>query len=93
MSVKVYAGNLNYSTTEESLSSLFSQYGKITSVSVIKDKITGQSKGFGFVEFEEQAQAEKAIAALNGKDFESRRIRVSMAQEKPPRPKKSRSEI
>ena len=58
MSVKVYAGNLNYSTTEESLSSLFSQYGKITSVSVIKDKITGQSKGFGFVEFEEQAQAE-----------------------------------
>jgi len=85
MSVKVYVGNLNYATTEEALSSLFSQYGEVTSVSVIKDKITQQSKGFGFIEFAEQSQAEKAIAALNGKDFEKRRIRVNFAQEKQPR--------
>ncbi len=85
MSVKVYVGNLNYATTEEALSLLFSQYGEVTSVSVIKDKITQQSKGFGFIEFAEQSQAEKAIAALNGKEFEKRRIRVNFAQEKPPR--------
>ena len=89
MAVKIYIGNLSYSTTEESLSKLFSQYGDVASATVIKDKITGQSKGFGFVEFAEQAQAEKAIAALNGKEVETRRIRVNFAQEKPPRPKKS----
>ena len=89
MAVKIYIGNLSYSTTDESLSRLFSDYGEVLSASVIKDKITGQSKGFAFVELAEQAQAEKAIAALNGKEFETRRIRVNFAQEKPPRPKKS----
>ena len=89
MAVKIYIGNLSYSTTDESLSRLFSDYGEVLSASVIKDKITGQSKGFAFVELAEQSQAEKAIAALNGKEFETRRIRVNFAQEKPPRPKKS----
>ena len=89
MAVKIYVGNLSYSTTDESLSKLFSQYGEVASATVIRDKITGQSKGFGFVELAEQAHAEKAIAALNGKEFETRRIRVNFAQEKPPRPKKS----
>ena len=89
MAVKIYIGNLSYSTTDESLSRLFSDYGEVLSASVIKDKITGQSKGFAFVELAEQSQAEKAITALNGKEFETRRIRVNFAQEKPPRPKKS----
>ena len=89
MAVKIYIGNLSYSTTEESLFGLFSGFGEVVSATIIKDKITGQSKGFGFVEISDLAQAEKAIAALNGKEFETRRIRVNFAQEKPPRPKKS----
>ena len=75
---------MNFSTTEESIKNLFSKYGDIDSVEIIKDKYTEQSKGFGFVEMSDD-DAEKAISALNGKDFEGRRIRVNFAQEMPPR--------
>lgn len=75
---------MNFSTTEESIKNLFSKYGDVDSVEIIKDKYTEQSKGFGFVEMSDD-DAEKAISALNGKDFEGRRIRVNFAQEMPPR--------
>lgn len=75
---------MNFSTTEESIKNLFSKYGDIDSVEIIKDKYTEQSKGFGFVEMSDD-DAEKAISSLNGKDFEGRRIRVNFAQEMPPR--------
>lgn len=81
---RIYIGNMNFSTTEESIKNLFSKYGDIDSVEIIKDKYTEQSKGFGFVEMSDD-DAEKAISALNGKDFEGRRIRVNFAQEMPPR--------
>ena len=75
---------MNFSTTEESIRELFSKYGQVDSVEIIKDKYTEQSKGFGFVEMEDDV-AQKAISALNGTDFEGRRIRVNFAQEIPPR--------
>lgn len=87
MAKKLYVGNLSYSTTEEALSDLFAQYGEIVSTALIKDRATGQSKGFGFVELADEAAAEKAITDLNGKEFEGRRIRVNVAEEKKPRPR------
>lgn len=85
MSSKIYVGNMNYATTAETLTSLFSQYGEVVSATVIKDRFTEQSKGFGFVEMSDEAAAEAAIAALNGKDLEGRRVRVNVAEERAPR--------
>lgn len=82
---RIYIGNMNFSTSEESIKNLFSKYGTVDSVEIIKDKYTEQSKGFGFVEMTDDAEAQKAISALNGTDFEGRRIRVNFAQEMPPR--------
>ncbi|MGD9109082.1 MAG: RNA-binding protein [Gammaproteobacteria bacterium] len=78
---KLYVGNLPYSATEESLKTLFSQFGSVESVALIKDRETGRVKGFGFVEFKVQADAEKALA-LNGNDFEGRALKVNMAKPK-----------
>ena len=82
MSTKIYLGNLSFSTTEETLSSLFDSFGGTESVSIVKDKVTGASKGFGFAELPEGAQTEKAIAALNGKEVDGRKIRVNLAMDK-----------
>lgn len=86
MAKKLYVGNLSYSTTEESLNGLFAQFGEVVSAIVIRDRATGQSKGFGFVELADEAAADKAIEAQNGKEFEGRRIRVNVAEERKPRP-------
>lgn len=83
MSAKIYIGNLNYATTEAGLASLFSQFGEVLSVAVIKDKLTQRSKGFGFVEMESAESAELVINELNEKEFEGRRLRVNYAEEKP----------
>lgn len=82
MSKKVYAGNLSFITTEETLQKVFSIFGKIESVSIIKDKISGNSKGFGFVTFEEENAAAQAVHTLSGKEVDGRKIRVSFAEEK-----------
>ncbi len=81
MSKRIYAGNLSYTTTEETLRDIFSSFGEIVSVNLIIDKDTQQSKGFGFIEFADDSAAEKAIAAQNGKELDGRKIRVSMAEE------------
>lgn len=78
---KLYVGNLPYSVTEESLESLFSKFGPVESVVIVKDRETGRTKGFGFVEFEKQADAESALE-LNRKDFEGRPLKVNMAKPK-----------
>jgi len=83
MSQKIYVGNLNYATTEESLSDLFANYGEVVSSVIIKDKFSNRSKGFGFVEMSDEQAGAAAIAALNEKEFEGRRLRVNVAQEKP----------
>jgi len=83
MSQKIYVGNMNYATTEAALTNLFSQYGEVLSSSIIKDRYTQQSKGFGFVEMADNQAAEAAIATLNNQEFEGRRLRVNVAENKP----------
>ncbi|MGP1459481.1 MAG: RNA recognition motif domain-containing protein [Treponema sp.] len=91
MSKKVYVGNLNYATTEETLRSVFSNFGEIESAVVIYDRMTQQSKGFGFVEFSDDSAAENAINEMNGKEVDGRRVRVNTAEDRPARPKFSGS--
>jgi RNA recognition motif-containing protein len=79
---KLYVGNLPFSATEEELRTLFEQHGTTVSVRVITDRETGRSRGFGFVEFEDDGAAEKALQALNGADLGGRSLRVNEAQDK-----------
>jgi len=81
MASKVYVGNLSYQLTEELLSSHFASCGTVTSVTVIKDRDTGRSKGFGFVEFAEDEACDAAIA-MNGSSLDGRPVRVSKAHER-----------
>ena len=82
MAKKIYVGNLSYSTTEETLRNQFSQFGQVESVSIIMDKFTNKSKGFGFVEMTEEREADEAIATLNQKEIDGRKVRVSVAEER-----------
>src|SRR5207302_11517898 len=72
MGTKLYVGGLPYSSTEQQLQELFSQHGSVTSVKIITDKYTGQSRGFGFVEMATGEEAQKAITALNGTQLDGR---------------------
>ena len=85
MGAKLYVGNLSYSVTEESLQQHFAQHGTVVSARIIMDKFSGRSKGFGFVEMGTDEEAERAISALNGTDFEGRNIVVSEARPQAPR--------
>jgi cold-inducible RNA-binding protein len=78
--MKLYVGNLSYSASENELRELFTQYGAVESVAVITDRDTGRSKGFGFVEFANDAEANAAIAGLNGKEVSGRALTVSQAR-------------
>jgi RNA recognition motif-containing protein len=80
MESKLYVGNLAYSTTEEDLRNLFAQAGTVTSVALIKDRDSGQSKGFAFVEMGNQAEAEKAISMFNGTQIKDRELKVNLAR-------------
>ena len=93
MSKKLYIGNLSFSTTEERLESLFSEYGTVLSVNIIMDQATNKSKGFGFVELEPESAAQKAIDALHGREVDGRKIRVSEAQERPSRPVRRKNDL
>lgn len=87
--IKLYVGNLPYSYNEDSLKELFSAYGNIVSTAIISDRATNRSKGFGFVEIEDDAQAKKAIEEMNGKDIEGRNIVVNEARPREERPRRS----
>lgn len=78
---KLYVGNLPYSVAEEGLTTLFSPFGTVTSVVLIKDRETGKQKGFGFVEFSTEDSANAALQ-LNGAEFGGRALKVSIAREK-----------
>jgi RNA recognition motif-containing protein len=80
MESKLYVGNLSYSTTEDDLRTLFAQAGTVASVAVIKDRDSGRSKGFGFVEMSNQAEAQKAISQFNGFSLHDRELKVSIAR-------------
>ncbi len=80
MSMKLYVGGLAYSITEKELEELFAEQGTVTSAAVIKDRDTGQSKGFGFVEMSDLKEGQAAIANLNGKEVSGRAITVNQAR-------------
>ncbi|MBU1104495.1 RNA-binding protein [Candidatus Parcubacteria bacterium] len=82
MSKKLYVGNLPFKFTSEDIRALFSPAGNIVDSVVITDKMTRRSKGFGFVEFSTDEEAQKALADFNGKDIEGRALVVDMAREK-----------
>ena len=78
---KLFVGNLSFDTSEDSLRTLFSQHGTVESVKIISDRDTGRPRGFGFIEMS-NADASRAMQALNGKDFEGRSLKVNEAQER-----------
>jgi RNA recognition motif-containing protein len=78
--MKLYVGNLPFSIDDEKLKELFSAHGKIEEATVIKDRFSGRSKGFGFVTFATKEEAEKAISALNDKEVDGRNLKVSEAK-------------
>jgi len=79
----IYVGNLAYSTNDDSLKTAFGAYGEVSSARVVTDRMTGRSKGFGFVEMPDRAQAQAAIDAMNGKELDGRALRVNESQPKP----------
>ncbi|MBU1155184.1 MAG: RNA-binding protein [Proteobacteria bacterium] len=86
MSSNIYVGNLSYDTTDDSLSAAFSQYGSVLSARVITDRMTGRSRGFGFVEMEDNGEAQAAISALNGAQLDGRDLKVNEAKPREARP-------
>ncbi len=86
MSIKLYVGNLSFDTTGADLSDLFSQNGTVTSASIVTDRETGRSRGFGFVEMSDRAEGMSAIRDLNGTDLHGRDLTVNEARPKEQRP-------
>jgi RNA recognition motif-containing protein len=78
--MNIYCGNLNWQTTEADLQAAFEAYGEVSSVTIIKDKYTSQSRGFGFVEMPNDEEAQAAIDGLNGKELDGRTLRVDQAR-------------
>jgi RNA recognition motif-containing protein len=76
----IYVGNLDFKVNEHDLEKLFGEYGKVSSVTIIVDKYSGRSKGFGFVDMQDNTQAKKAISELNGKSLKSRELVVNEAR-------------
>ena len=86
MATKLYVGGLPYSTQEDALKELFSQAGNVVSAVIIMDKMSGRSKGFGFVEMSSQDEASKAISMFNEQEFEGRKLTVNEARPMEARP-------
>jgi RNA recognition motif-containing protein len=81
--MNIYVGNLSWSMTDDDLSNLFTQYGTVTSAKILKEKNTGRSKGFGFVEMEDDDAAKTAIATLNESEVQGRKLIVNESQPRP----------
>lgn len=88
MTKKLFVGNLSYSSTEESLKNAFAQAGTVESARIITDKMSGRSKGFGFVEMSSEDEAQAAISSLNGTELDGRPIAVSEARPQEERPRR-----
>lgn len=91
MGNKIFVGNLSFNMTDQDISQAFAEFGEITEAVLIKDKMSGRSKGFGFVTFKDEASAAKAVAAMNGKDMQGRALTVNEARpmEQSDRPRRS----
>ena len=82
---KLYVGNLSFNSTEEDVADAFSQYGTVTSVTLISDRETGRPRGFGFVEMSSDAEAQSAMQALDGQELGGRNLKVNVAKPREPR--------
>ena len=82
----IYVGNISFQTSEQDLDAAFSAYGQVDRVQIVKDRDTGQSRGFAFVEMSNNAEADKAMTALNGADMGGRTLTVNEARPREPRP-------
>ena len=80
--MNIYVGNLHFDLNEEELKKVFEEYGEVTSVKIISDKMTGRSRGFGFVEMANDSEASEAINNLNGTEIKGRKVNVNQAREK-----------
>ncbi len=88
--MNIYVGNLAYSVTDDDLRELFNEFGEVRSASVISDKVTGQSKGFGFVEMQDNSAADMAVKELNGRQVKGRALKVNEAKPREDRPPQRR---
>jgi RNA recognition motif-containing protein len=92
--MNIYIGNLSYQTTEDTLKALFDEFGEVQNIKVIKDRYSGRSKGFGFVEMPSNSEADQAIKALNGRRIDGYNIKVNPAdsggKRRPKRPMRRR---
>ncbi len=79
----IYVGNLAYSATEDDIQQVFETYGQVSSVKIIMDRVTGRSKGFGFVTMDDEEQGAAAVEGLDGREVSGRRIKVNKARPKP----------
>ncbi len=89
MGIKLYVGNLAYTTKQEDLNDFFSDYGAVQSVKIITDRETGRSKGFAFVEMSDESEGRSAIDKANGVEFQGRKMNVSEAKPQEPRAPRS----
>lgn len=80
--MNIYCGNLSYGAEEQTLKELFEAHGEVVSVKIIKDRETGRSRGFAFVEMADEESGKKAVEALNGKDYDGRALKVNVAKPK-----------
>jgi RNA recognition motif-containing protein len=85
--MRIYVGNLTYSVTDDDLREVFGEFGELAAAEVIKDKFSGQSKGFGFVDMPNNSEADAAIKALNETDFKGRKLTVNEARPRAERPR------
>ncbi len=86
--MQIYVGNMSYQTTEETIKDLFSQYGEVEKVTLIKDRETQRPKGFGFISMSDDAAANKAIEELNQQEFEGRTLKINEAKPREERPRR-----
>lgn len=86
--MKMYVGNLSFNMTDSSLSDVFKDFGAVTEATIVIDRESGRSKGFGFVEMPNQAEAEEAIKKLDGKEIDGRNIKVDVAKPREERPRR-----
>jgi RNA recognition motif-containing protein len=88
--MNIYVGNLPYDTSEDDLRQMFGEFGAVSGVNIIKDRVTGNSKGFGFVEMDNDSEGQKAIDELNGADIKGRNLKINLARPRTDKPKTNR---